>query len=670
MLQAQTTESKQPAEAARTAAAPEPQRTLHPPVLQRALGNQAMLRMLSRSTPAIQTKLTINQPGDRHEQEADRVAEQVMRMPDPVAAPKFHASPRGAVSLQRKCAECEEEEKVQRKQTGGDTSGSAVAPPIVHDVLNSPGQPLDTATRGFFEPRFGQDFSSVRVHTNSAAAASSRDVQALAYTVGKDIVFGQGQFNPTTDAGRRLLAHELTHTVQQSRVGRSALQRFASDEHVKIGDLAEPGKQVSISGYGRVRLGELIAMAGDYFESISELESVAKQGTFGKEQIDLVRWKVNGGVGPKPTVGSGVEAAVNARFEELASRNQTHFSTGSSPGQSNREQYIDLHTQAIRAGFVAGAFAIGQTPTFPQHIPEALEGFAEHFLTDAFSAGHVRTPRGELQTYWSAKFPSFGANLLDFIACNMATYIHDVDHPSQFGIALPVSVIKDGALGKPGLKDTLKSKAGSKWDRFGLGDLISVALHDADNAGGLDVVSPSDTSGSRRPFKWHAVGDSNLFPATANPVATTTQNMVEQAVKLSFEEVREAIQVGEGIARKSLSQMTNPASFRALPLIPSEDTSSTTNPTFSWRVNDVRSLPTNLKDVIRNEFKPGATVLAGLSTVNVDPCAGSIHSAAAWECFKQVLVADPIDALIRISEGKTCPTSNPCPSLAPTNTCP
>jgi hypothetical protein len=90
------------------------------------------------------------------------------------------------------------------------------APSIVHEVLRSPGQPLDAATRSFFEPRFGHDFSHVRVHTDAGAAASAKAVDALAYTVGHHVVFDTGRHSLTTGAGKYLLAHELTHVVQQS----------------------------------------------------------------------------------------------------------------------------------------------------------------------------------------------------------------------------------------------------------------------------------------------------------------------------------------------------------------------------------------------------------------------------------------------------------------------
>jgi DNA/RNA endonuclease G (NUC1) len=93
---------------------------------------------------------------------------------------------------------------------------SGTPPPIVNEVLNSPGQPLDAGTRAYFEPRFGHDFSKVRVHTDARAAESARAVNALAYTVGQNISFGAGQYAPDTTLGRRLLAHELTHVYQQA----------------------------------------------------------------------------------------------------------------------------------------------------------------------------------------------------------------------------------------------------------------------------------------------------------------------------------------------------------------------------------------------------------------------------------------------------------------------
>jgi hypothetical protein len=151
----------------------------------------------------LQAKLRINETGDAFEREADRVAEQIMRIPD-----REVDKPDSVLGTSL----------VQRRVMGGDAEGFE-APPVVHDVLNSPGQPLDLATRTFFEPRFGHDFSRVRVHAGERAEQSARGVNAHAYTVGSNIVFGAGGFAPETREGRRLLAHELTHVVQQSSSG-------------------------------------------------------------------------------------------------------------------------------------------------------------------------------------------------------------------------------------------------------------------------------------------------------------------------------------------------------------------------------------------------------------------------------------------------------------------
>lgn len=104
---------------------------------------------------------------------------------------------------------------LQRRAPNGKDCVGCFAPPIVHDALSSPGQPLAPATRTFMEPRFGHDFTKIRVHTDETASKSANAVNALAYTVGRNIVFGQGQFRPETTAGRMLLAHELTHSIQQ-----------------------------------------------------------------------------------------------------------------------------------------------------------------------------------------------------------------------------------------------------------------------------------------------------------------------------------------------------------------------------------------------------------------------------------------------------------------------
>jgi hypothetical protein len=174
----------------------------------------------------IQPKLTINQPNDVYEQEADAVADKVMRMPATETSSFFFQSqPLTVTPVQRKCAACEQEEKLRMKEVNGNTAG-ITAPPVVHDVINSGGQQLDTGTRGFMESRFGYDFSKVQVHNNALAHQSSEDINALAYTHGNHIVFAAGQYQPDTLKGKKLLSHELVHVIQQNGyVSRNKIQR-------------------------------------------------------------------------------------------------------------------------------------------------------------------------------------------------------------------------------------------------------------------------------------------------------------------------------------------------------------------------------------------------------------------------------------------------------------
>lgn len=243
--------------------------------LQQSVGNQAVQRLFG--SDYFQAKLQVSSPGDPFEQEADRVADTVMRMPDSsVSAPVQALSE----SIQRvplavrdddeeeekvakKCDHCDEDTPVQRRSTDeepeeetqtapiqrqtedeeeekvqtklstvqracdhcedehvhrdSDTPQPGVSAPIANNInaLKGRGNPLPASTRAFFEPRFGADFSNVRVHTDSHAADTAKSINARAFTVGPNIAFGAGQFAPETQPGKQILAHELTHVVQQ-----------------------------------------------------------------------------------------------------------------------------------------------------------------------------------------------------------------------------------------------------------------------------------------------------------------------------------------------------------------------------------------------------------------------------------------------------------------------
>lgn len=146
----------------------------------------------------MQCKLAVGAVNDPLEAEADRMAAQVLSSRPASAS----ATGAGGSMLHRSSASA--------------AVPSVEAPPSVHQALHSPGAPLDAATRASLEPRFGRDLSGVRIHTGAEAAQSAADVQANAYTVGQDVFFAAGRYNPHSGEGKRLLSHELSHTIQQS----------------------------------------------------------------------------------------------------------------------------------------------------------------------------------------------------------------------------------------------------------------------------------------------------------------------------------------------------------------------------------------------------------------------------------------------------------------------
>lgn len=225
---------------------------------------------VSAAPTQVQTKLTVNEPGDRYEQEADRVAEEVMRT---------SGLPDGAISagtppnVQKKCAACEsggglcpkcaEEEKtlqrkalsssitplVQRQNAGPEEDEETLAEKKgpngrigqltsnfsarINSLLGRGGQPLTESERNFFEPKFGHDFSKVRIYADGESADVAHGLNARAFTIGNSITFGAGQYAPETSEGRRLMAHELVHTIQQTQQG---LPSAYNDGH-EIGSL-------------------------------------------------------------------------------------------------------------------------------------------------------------------------------------------------------------------------------------------------------------------------------------------------------------------------------------------------------------------------------------------------------------------------------------------------
>lgn len=181
----------------------------------------------------IQTKLKIGEPGDKYEQEADRIADEVMRMPEPsvqrqikpeeeeemVYTKTIASQITPLVKRQADFLEEEEEEIIQPKHSSSQVTIAIPAIEVgIQSLRQNSGQPLSADLRAFMEPRFGRNFSNIRIHTGSQAEQLSRSLNAGAFTIGNDIILRTRQFNPESNSGKKLLAHELTHTIQQGAV--------------------------------------------------------------------------------------------------------------------------------------------------------------------------------------------------------------------------------------------------------------------------------------------------------------------------------------------------------------------------------------------------------------------------------------------------------------------
>lgn len=222
----QTAESKSPARQSRLQA--EPGRVHNPASTNMALASVLGNRTVTRLNQSASSR--DGSSGDPLEQEADHVARQVMSMTFDGRSPA-----RVPMQVQRKCRACEDEEKrVQRKaanREGAAPSCGGNGP----SAITQGGRPLEPVTRGFFESRFGQNFEQVRVHTDTAAARSARTLNARAYTVGQHISFAEGEYRPETPAGGELLAHELTHVLQQrGGIVQPRVQKKDDEERAKL----------------------------------------------------------------------------------------------------------------------------------------------------------------------------------------------------------------------------------------------------------------------------------------------------------------------------------------------------------------------------------------------------------------------------------------------------
>lgn len=321
-----------------------------------------------------QPKLAINQPNDQDEQAADRVAAQVMRMAEPrLHHQRVHTAVVNGEGLHTKPT-------LQKASRMGDVR--AAAPPIVHEVLGSQGMaaahPLDAATRGLMEARFGHDFSRVRVHTNGKAAESAQAVNAHAYTVGHQIVFAANRYAPATAAGRHLLAHELTHVLQQeSQPSVYHLQRSCGPAAIgSVGDcIGVGGEDITDLAVSSANL-FLFEVGCDEFRAGEEARLRTRIGSITPDEtVEIHGFASEEGSATFNDDLSCARAhtAADIFAQEAIPAPITLFQHGATPGGREDRRSVVLHVRTVAPATPANPCAPGVLPNPATSIDEYVQ---------------------------------------------------------------------------------------------------------------------------------------------------------------------------------------------------------------------------------------------------------------------------------------------------------
>ena len=327
----------------------------------------------------------------------------------------------------------------------------------------------------------------------------------------------------SASAGNQAVCRALDRQAGARERGRQ-LARFGSAEHQAIGaDASGSGSTDLELGNGEMLpYGDMVALAGDYFKSLQQMRELAATPA-GQAQLRAARYKALG-FGTKPDPAT--EKLVMDRYFELAGANVSHFAAGGDALIS----YRDGHKTAIESAFMAGA--AGDDRKFLAARTE--EAFCNHYLTDMFAGGHVRTPRRDIQDWYQSKYPDSLDRLLDWASLQIARVL-DGWHQTN---SLPNSKIAAK------LRTKIEELGGPAVKTFSLGDIVGLAYHHHDNQG-LGVVSKVDERGNEVAggYRWKAEGDNRLIPPGGKPPtadAALTRRMVTAATRASLKDLDDA----------------------------------------------------------------------------------------------------------------------------------
>ncbi|MGB7520366.1 MAG: DUF4157 domain-containing protein, partial [Spirulinaceae cyanobacterium] len=586
----------------------------------------------SQSTPAqaIQTKLTIGEVGDKYEQEADATAAQVVKQIN---------SPASQGSVQREALPKEEEENplqaklestVQREalQGEGDEESLQMKPELTlqhqpTEKLESSiaqsrgsGQPLSDNIRGPMEESFGADFSGVNIHTDSQSDQLNQSIGARAFATGQDVFFRQGAYDPSSQGGQELIAHELTHVVQQT----GTIQRFESNEHKEMGDQGTADnkgnpKKIKLGkepNQLEVTFGDITAMAGDFFGSVDEIKQLAEKPGDGKNQantMDEIKYVLSVKIHKTKKdedYGKDVVKAATGRYYKLAGSNVTHFTnpdagdgTLSFEQKANKRKrdedgkpILDQNGKTITINN-AGSYRENHLSAIAEAVKAGQEGssldnamlyeaFASHFLTDAYASGHIRTPRASISEWWNPRVPMFWHNLKLWMAENIAKHMNDNS------VAAPLTVQVLWEKSQATINEMIEKKG---IPALTFGDAISGAVHDMDNEEGVTVTVGNELV--------NLVGDGQVLDEHNRDLVqgVDTAKKAEAGVKASLKDIQNAYaagKAGESDEAKVIESLKlADGLFCAEQLWPKalpDNDARQTNKTLNWQVETVEEL--------------------------------------------------------------------------------
>jgi Domain of unknown function (DUF4157) len=611
----------------------------------------------------MQAKLTVGPAGDRYEQEADQIAEEVVRMPQPGAA--------GA------------ESSLQAGRIGELTDGGLER--RAH-TLPGHGQSLSSQEREYMEPRFGYSFEAVRVHTGPDADEMATALGARAFTLGQEVVFAKGNYRPGTGAGRRLLAHELAHVVQQgkARSGRGPattlsraprlVQCWEGLEHRKVGNraqnefpfrgtivtdmtalrptphkdpdsphshtkadilsgatvlvlgqehgwmqvLIESGKaqdkrgsiisaeamtgyvsheliiksgtifdaELPVGGGLVLTYGDLLAFGGDHFKDFAELTGETSSAP-GLARLKKLQHLTENETKLKPAYEDAdtISKEYADRYKNLALENVSHFSGGGTALITWQKLHRQAVLDALEAGKQGDSGALGHTYAF--------NAFADHYLTDSFSSGHIRVPREQVITFYKKLASQVFEHIIDYVSTRLGSRIFELVQQDywkarQFGGEEDRQKAITQVRTRIMAIILLGGGAAKVEEQFGLvvAGAISKIMHDRDNTLGLKVVS------KRHPEGWTAYGDGKLEDLDN----TKNLDYMTEAVQASKQDLLIAFRIGVDLLAKhgkapshpavdaAMAELTKKAGppFAALEFVPSPAPGVPPLPSWEW----------------------------------------------------------------------------------------